>query len=246
MKEAVKKFIESFGYSILKKSTLQKIKEKTDPFTVQRDFMVDKGNLCIFDVGAHYGETALIYKEVFSDARIYSFEPFGESVEKFLENTKSYPQIKLFRSAFSNRSGESIFYSNSSDATNSLLNSNRTNSWIDKDTRNNSAITVQTDTIDNFCEHNKIDHIDILKLDVQGAELLVLEGAERMLSSNKIDMIFSEVEFIEIYENQALFHNVTGFLAKYGYKLFGLYEMHCLENGQIAWGDAIYLKNNTH
>ncbi len=67
---------------------MQKLKEKTNPFTVQRDFMVDKGNLCIFDVGAHYGETALRYRDVFSDVRIYSFEPFTESAEKFLENTK--------------------------------------------------------------------------------------------------------------------------------------------------------------
>jgi len=193
-------------------------------------------------VGAHYGETALRYIDLFPEARIYSFEPFPDSVKKFKENTSRYPKVQVFEKAFSNIEHESTFYINTSDATNSLLNSNRTDSWIDSATETKHSIKVQTDTIDHFCERMSIESIDILKLDVQGAELLVLEGARRMLENKKINLIFTEVEFIEIYKGQPLFHEITAFLSAYNYQLFGLHTAHKFDNGQLAWGDAIYLK----
>jgi FkbM family methyltransferase len=242
MKVLVKKFFDSLGYSVLKKSTLEKYIGNTDPYKTQANLIGKKENPCIFDVGAHYGETTSIYKGLFPEARIYAFEPFAESAEIFLQNTKMYSEVKFFECAFSNLAGESEFFINASDATNSLLNSTVTNSWIDDVTKNYRTLMVKTETIDGFCEINNIEKIDILKLDVQGGEKLVLEGAINMLSSNKINMIFTEVEFIEIYKNQPLFHDITSFLAKYDYKLFGLYQTHCLENGQIAWCDAIYIK----
>jgi FkbM family methyltransferase len=242
MKGIIKKILDYFGYDILRKGTLQKYKDRIDPYKIQKDLVGHKKDLCIFDVGAHYGETAVKYKAVFPDAKIYSFEPFPEAAKAFSLRTGAYSSIKLFELAFSSKTGESEFNVNSSDATNSLLNSAQTNSWVDDAIKHDYAITVNTDTIDNFCERQKVNIIDILKLDVQGAELLVLEGAANMLASNRIKMIFSEVEFIEVYKNQPLFHDVTVFLEKYDYKLFGLYDTHLLENGQIAWCDAVYLK----
>jgi FkbM family methyltransferase len=244
MKAIIRNILDSFGYSILKKSTLQRYTEKFDPYKVQEDLIKDKNNLCIFDIGAHYGETAIKYKGVFPDANVYSFEPFPESAKVFLRNTGMYSKIELIEYAFSNKKGESKLYINASDATNSLLNSTITNSWVDNATKNDRTLTVRVDTIDNFCEQNNINEIDILKLDVQGGEMLVLEGAIQMLSSKKINVIFMEVEFIEIYENQPLFHDMTVFLAKYGYRLFGTYNTQWLESGQIAWCDAIYLRAN--
>jgi FkbM family methyltransferase len=244
MKALIKNIFNSLGYSILKNNTVQKYKEKTNPYLAQKALIGNKENLCIFDVGAHYGETLIEYKSVFPNARIYSFEPFDESAEIFIKNTKSYSEIQLFRHAFSNKIGESEFYINSSDATNSLLNPTLTNSWVDDATKNKRISTVRTDTIDSFCAKNDIVRIDILKLDVQGGEVFVLEGAIQMLSTDKINMIFTEVEFITIYQDQPLFHDVNEFLTRYDYKLFGLYNTHFLENGQIAWCDAIYLKAN--
>ncbi|MDP4252080.1 MAG: FkbM family methyltransferase [Bacteroidota bacterium] len=242
MKGLIKNILDSLGYSVLKKSTLQQYKRKLDPYKVQEDLMADKKDLCIFDVGAHYGETAIKYKNVFPNANIYSFEPFVTSAQAFLENTKEYSQIKLFKHAFSDKVGESEFYINSSDATNSLLASTITNSWVDNATKNSNIEKVKIDTIDNFCEKENINRVDILKLDVQGGEMLVLKGADRMLSSAKVKMIFTEVEFIEIYKNQPLFHDITAYLTRYNYKLFGLFDTHWLENGQIAWCDAVYIK----
>ncbi len=53
--------------------------------------------------------------------------------------------------------------------------------------------TVILSTIDNYCNENKIDRIDLLKLDVEGHELKILKGASQMLAENKISNI--QVEF---------------------------------------------------
>lgn len=242
MKRFLNKLFSSLGYKISKIDPAQELDDSNDPFKIQLSLFRDKKPKCIFDVGAHYGETALTYKDLFPDANIYSFEPFPHSVKKFKDNTSKYSKIKVFEKAFSNRIQESIFHINTSDATNSLLNSNKTDSWIDGATETKDSIRVQTDTIDNFCEMMNIDSIDILKLDVQGAELLVLEGAARMLQNKKINVIFTEVEFIEIYTGQPLFHDITAFLSAYNYQLFGLHTAHKFDNGQLAWGDAIFIK----
>lgn len=243
MKKVIKKVFSSFGYSITKTAVPDKaIEERTDPYLMQRKLLAGKKDLCIFDVGAHYGETALRYNTLFPGASIYSFEPFPDSVAKYQQNTREYTNIKVFENALSNVQGETIFYSNSSDATNSLLDSNKTDSWIDNETKTNNTITVKTDTVDNFCKRMNLEFIDVLKLDVQGAELLTLQGASGMLKGKKINLIYTEVEFIEIYKGQPLFHDITAYLLQYGYKLFGLYTAHTLETGQLAWGDAIYIK----
>jgi FkbM family methyltransferase len=242
MKRFLNRLFGSLGYKISKINPQKGLDDSNDPFKIQQSLFSNKKPRCIFDVGAHYGETALTYTDLFPEANIYSFEPFPDAVKKYKENTSRYPKVKVFEKAFSNIEQESIFYINTSDATNSLLNSNKTDSWIDGATETKHSIKVQTDTIDNFCEMMNIESIDILKLDVQGAELLVLEGAARMLESKKINVIYTEVEFIEIYKGQPLFHEITAFLSTYNYQLFGLHTAHKFDNGQLAWGDAIYIK----
>ena len=54
-------------------------------------------------------------------------------------------------------------------------------------------ISVQTQTLDNFCSNINIDNIDVLKIDTEGNELNVLKGAEKLLSEGKIKLIYVEI-----------------------------------------------------
>lgn len=243
MKSAIKKIANSFGYSIVKTSALEKIKGRSNPYLVQKDLANGKQDLCIFDVGAHYGETAENYQNVFPEAKIFSFEPFGDSAAKLFSNTKGKRNIMPFELAFSNFRGNQMLNINSSDATNSLLNSMKTDSWIDATTKTSRAVSVKTDTIDEFCIDQNVDTIDILKIDVQGGELLVLEGAVQMLGTSRIGIIYSEVEFIAIYDKQPLFEDVYAFLSTYHYNLYGFYNTYTTDSGRLAWCDAIFIKN---
>ena len=71
-------------------------------------------------------------------------------------------------------------------------------------------------------EENKIKQIDILKIDVQGFEDKVLDGAQNLLKASKIKLIQLELIFTEIYEKPLSIYDVEKFLIPNKYKLFGI------------------------
>jgi hypothetical protein len=78
-------------------------------------------------------------------------------------------------------------------------------------------------------------------MDIQGGELMALQGAKNMLESASIDVIYTEVLFAKIYEGQATFYTIGEFLEQYGYILYGLYHLSYANNGVVLFGDAIFI-----
>ena len=89
----------------------------------------------------------------------------------------------------------------------------------------------------------KITHINILKLDIQGYELKALKGAEDLLRSKKIDLIYTEAYFIQQYHDQPLFPEIAMYLSKFGYQLQDIYNP-IYGNDKIAWCDAIFMRDD--
>ena len=97
------------------------------------------------------------------------------------------------------------------------------------------------------------DDLDVLKLDVQGAELDVLRGAARRLDSQVLAVI-AEASFVELYQGQGMFADLDIHLRGQGFQLFDIcyrrwsrrrlgpaYER--LRVGQMTYGDVLYLKD---
>lgn len=93
--------------------------------------------------------------------------------------------------------------------------------------------------------------VDYLKIDVQGFELAVLQGASEALKETLV--VHSEVEFVEMYEHQPLFAEVDQYMRKQGFvfhrfsSLHGrpLKPLHFAANplqpiSQQLWADAVY------
>jgi FkbM family methyltransferase len=99
---------------------------------------------------------------------------------------------------------------------------------------------------------DKIFDIDFIKIDVQGAELDILQGGERLLHENILG-IQVEVEFQPMYENQPLFSDVDSFMrARLGLRIQDLRKtywkypegVHVGANkGQLIFGDALYFRS---
>jgi hypothetical protein len=106
---------------------------------------------------------------------------------------------------------------------------------------NIGEIIVDMTTIDHFCNQANIERIDILKLDIEGAEIKALSGACDILSKHAVYLIYTEVMFVSHYEGGCMFGELGGFLEKYGYTLFNLYNLKRAKNGQLRWGNAIFL-----
>ncbi len=193
----------------------------------------------VFDIGACHGSYSLAAINIFTAPNIHCFEPFPEAFE-ILKCNLTGENTTLNNCAISDKTTREIFYVNSLRETNSLLPSNLTNSSIDRLIKTEYNIIVNVETIDNYCRLKCIDEIDLLKIDAQGNTLNILKGSESLLRSNKIKCIQCEVEFLEIYKNQKLYHDIAGYLEQFGYRLFSIYNLHYDVNNRLSWGDAVF------
>lgn len=113
----------------------------------------------VFDVGAWKGDTAYFFSKKCNDnAKIYAFEP----------DINAFETLKVMKEKYklNNVILENILFSNK----------NETIDFVSM-TPNTPAIKMKAITIDEFVESNNIERIDYLKMDVEGAEKHILEGA---------------------------------------------------------------------
>lgn len=187
------------------------------------------------------GDITKIYRQLFPQATIYCFEPFPDSFKKLSELADD-KSVKCYQTALCETNGKATLQVNSDPSCNSF--SPRPSAgpkYYSNKTQNIGQIEVQTQTLDSFCTKKNISEIDILKLDVEGAETKVLQGAAEKLNRKQIKLIYTEVLFLPHYEYGCLFYEIFGLLDKYGYTLFNLFNLKRSRNGQLRWGNAIFV-----
>lgn len=150
----------------------------------------------------------------------------------------------MFRAALADECGELVLRINSHDATHSIFEIGNVELWDEHVVTQESRL-VQSLTIDSVLENERIDHIDILHLDLQGAELLALIGAKNALTENKIKIIRTEVEFDNLYKNQPLFWEIGSYLSGFNYRFVKNVDLK-FRTGDIpklVWADSIFLND---
>lgn len=192
----------------------------------------DKDNeIIIFDIGACEGEDSIKYANIFPFSKIYAFEALPSNVDKINANINRYGNnnISVISEALSNKVGSASFFVSSGkpegyEDNNDWDFGNKSSSLLQPDKVKehfqwlsfNTEIQVKTNTITNYCNVNGINSIDIIHMDVQGAELLVLEGAKGFL--NNIKMIWLEVEAVSLYKNQPLKQDIEHFMKEHKFR----------------------------
>lgn len=188
----------------------------------------------IFDVGANIGQTAKTYRQLFPKAQIWSFEPFPKCYES-LRNSLSDKQFHPIPKALSDKVSTASLNLGAGSVTNSLLR---------REGGTGETIQIQTDTVDHFCAENGISNIDILKVDVEGAENLVFNGAKAMFSRGAIRAVFVEVYFDPVYEGMPLMWDLHAQLRDFGFVLHGLYSLNAGHKGTLSFANALYLRRS--
>ena len=242
-KTHLNKIIGRLGVEVHGKGYLQSLAKgefKKDCFQIQQE-LIKRKNPLIFDIGANRGNITAKYMETFPSATILAFEPFPDSFQILRNRFSTNKKVFCFQKAVASTAGPKEFYVNKSIDTNSLLRPQKTGLTSDEQVYNISTITVDTIVLDDFCKAENIRHIDILKMDIQGGEFDALNGLKNLLSQREIDLIYSEVYFVEQYERQPLFHDISKLLFQYGYQLQDIYNP-IYGKGSIAWADVIFVK----
>lgn len=194
----------------------------------------------IFDVGANNGQTIELMKECFPTGQIVAFEPNPDLYSKLRTNFAAM-SVLLEGVAVGNSTGEIDFIVLENDELSSVLEIDRHPDNPFSSTSIRRIVKVPITTLDAYCSANKIDKIDLLKIDSQGFDLRVLQGAEGLLSDQKIEVLLVEVNFVSLYRGQCNFGEIEQFLARNGYGLLGLYEV-VRKHGCIQWATSCFLK----
>ncbi len=198
-------------------------------------------NPVVIDGGAHLGDMVDRFGALLPRTEFHCFEPdpvLGERlVQKFLGN----PQVHVLRAALGDVTGNATFNINLSRPTNSLLPSAESlQSDLKKLCELIEQVEVDVTTIDEYCRANLIEHVDIIKLDLQGYDYLALKGAEAALKNTKVVLV--EVLFKEIYKGCHDFADILNLMIGQGFKLHNLSGLHYGEADELLWADAIFVK----
>lgn len=238
VKEAMKKGLRQLGYVI------HKAEVSPDPFFVQSQ-LIRASEPVIFDVGAHVGITAKTYRRLFPTAAIYCFEPFAQSFEKLSRKMEGDAHSHIHKVALSDKKGKGVLNSNLSSATNSLLPTDKRGAlyWGEGLLDTKDEVEVTTTTIDAFCHENDITKIDILKMDVQGAEYSVLMGAKDMLARQRVSLIYTELIICPSYAGQHKLQEYLVLLDSLGYDFYDLYNP-VRRNHQLIQADLVFLSTS--
>ncbi len=217
---------------------------KSKPFDIQQEFMerMNISSPVIFDVGANRGQTARRYCKHFPESKLYCFEPFPETVNSLRQEVNHLSNVTVVPMAVSSTSGRREFFVNGSHATNSLLPRNTNGRrYFPSEADFKLMIEVDVTSIDEFMIEQDIKHIDILKFDIQGGELMALQGAMKALQNRAISVIYTEIFFVHHYQDSPLFHNLWQHLDQFQYSLFDIYHLRRAKNGQLRFGDALFV-----
>ncbi len=166
----------------------------------------------VFDVGVNSGLTTAWFAE--RAKFVYSFEPNEDNVAKInqIKKIRNLDNVEIVNCAVSNKIGRATLYLKPYIGLHSLAN-------IRPD-KTVGTVEVPTVTIDQFCMENNIENISILKIDVEGFELEVLQGAESLLKNNSIELILFEYSPDFYKQRDINSREILEYLQNMGYELY--------------------------
>ena len=177
MKKAIKQLIKKIPIAFTQN---QRYDRQTNRIIAR---VCKSGSNCI-DIGAHKGEVLDAILKYAPQGTHYAFEPIPDLYNGLKAKYQNRPNCKILDIALSNQKGTSSFNYVISNPSYSGLKKRK----YDRDNEQDTMITVQTDRLDNVLPDNL--NIDLIKIDVEGGEMLVLEGAVNTIKRTKPVIIF--------------------------------------------------------
>ena len=195
----------------------------------------------VIDAGANRGAFTDAFLRLHRPQRMVLVEALPELAFQLQERYARDPRITIVAAALSDQEGEAQFQINRSEASSSLLAIDPRNSkWFRRDLGVERSVVVPTLTLPELIARENLDTIDLLKLDIQGAERFVLTGGADALE--KVRVIYTEVFFEQLYAGAWLFWETNEFLSAHGFKLCGLSNIVHASDGDLLQANATFRK----
>ena len=190
----------------------------------------------IIHVGAYDGKDIKLYQTL-NISKIFFIEANPTVFERLKANTtRSSVDVTVVNYAISNQNGKVTLYVNSMVQSSSILPLKHYRD-IYPNIKETHQLIVESKTLDNLLEEFELSPTDfnILNLDIQGAELLALQGATNLLKY--IDVVYTKVNYEELYEGCALAEEIDEFLGQTGFGRVAIAKPF-----HPSWGNAFYVR----
>ncbi len=238
-KNTVQSVLQRFDYRIAYSPRRQ-----VGGFTFSEDIrlLVKSPKPVCFDVGANEGQSVREFQKIFKNARIYAFEPAKECFQRLNSRVRS-SDVHLYNFALGNENVKRQFWNYEDSCLSSVLELDGHGENRFRGSKVKSKEVIDIKTIDWFLGQEQIKKIDLLKIDTQGYDLQVLQGAAQALQDGVIDNVFIELNFVRIYQNQSDARRISDFLAEYGFYLVDYYDKE-RQGHRLAWCNALYSRQD--
>ena len=205
---------------------------KPSSFDEERFYKENLGNeAVIFDVGANLGTYLSFLAKILKNKslNIYAFEPNKLLTSEYSKIKITKGKLKIENIAVSNQEGEAVFYERNISSYSSLSKKN-----LSEFHKIVNQYKVSVQGIDTYCIENKIDFIDLLKIDTESNDLNVLYSSKSMLEDKKINLIkvetvFDSKDYIKIFT----------YLTNFNYELIGINNIKFINN-KIMLSDCFF------
>jgi FkbM family methyltransferase len=197
---------------------------RTDPFF---DCLVQLGfsPKTIVDIGAHRGDWSRTAMNYFPNAQYLLFEPQGELLENF--NPEKNSQIKIFPYGVGRKTGVMKFSKSSRLDSCSFALSSDAASKLGRE-----QVDVSVVAFDDFVEREALDFPEMLKIDAEGWDLEVLEGANKALSIAEVVLVEAAV-MCKSFANKI--DVVMAEMKKHGFVLFDITDLNRTAKHNALW-----------
>jgi FkbM family methyltransferase len=187
-----------------------------------------------FDIGANNGDFTNDILSYFPDSKGFLFEPTHEVFDSLKNRFQDNPNISIYNIALGNKKTKKDFYICGSSQRNSFLIPLSSDSKF-------KQINIEIDLIDNLINNNNdINKIDFIKIDTQGYDLKVLQGAINTIIKFK-PVVLTEFIFSPLYKDQGSYYEIFSFFKEIDYKLVGLYNVHYNNFDLISYCDMLFI-----
>lgn len=194
--------------------------------------------LIVVDVGANFGAFSSAVRRLRPLAKLHLFEPQPECLPTLRELAAEGPGGQTYPIALGARAGETLFQQTENPNMASVLIPDEyvCDQYARGDMTVRQTRRVRLSTLD---EELGSEAIDIMKIDVQGSELAVLEGAARTLLRTRALLI--EVNYVSHYMGGATFDQVFDAVRSYGFRTVGISGPYFGTKGPL-WADAMFFR----
>jgi FkbM family methyltransferase len=196
--------------------------------------------IVLVDIGAHHGGFTGNMQVSWQIERAVLVEPLPPQVAA-LRKRFAAPWCEVVHAAVGAETGETVLHEYGFAETSSILPIRQGLSELNGfDTRPKNEVRCPMMTLDSITAN--LDRIDLLKIDVQGAEHLVLQGGAAAL--RKTHLVWTEVSFKPLYDGSSVFSEIYAALNEAGFQLLDLTPGFRSATGELVQADALFQRRS--